>query len=347
MLNRTHTADVLKGIAILFMIQVHLTELFASYELATSSAGKVFMFLGGPPVAPLFMVLFGYFISVTHKSTYQLIVRGVEIFALGMLLNLALNFNLIYTVWRGLLIIDILPFVFGVDILQFAGLSLIVIALLKKVLEQQLVIIVIVIITSVLLGQYLISFIPENNFLIYVAAFFYGSAQWSYFPLFPWITYPLTGMALYQLQQRYQIDVTLTTKTNKALVICALLFLILTIGYAISIASDLPSYYHHGILFFLWVILFLSVYSVCIHLITERFGKIVLFSYLTWLGKHVTLIYIIQWIIIGNIATEIYKSITSPLYLALCFIGVLGASSGICFMVLKVKERMERKPTSS
>lgn len=340
--KRTHTADVLKGIAILLMIQVHLVELFASHELAASSVGKVFMFLGGPPVAPLFMILFGYFISATHKSTQQLIVRGLKIFALGMLLNLALNFNLISTVWRGLLQIDILPFVFGVDILQFAGLSLIVIALLKKVLEQQLVMIVMMIIASVLLGQYLTAYIPENNSLKYVTAFFYGSAQWSYFPLFPWLVYPLTGMALYQLQQCYQIDVMLTTKTNQALAIGALLFVTITIDYAITIASDLPSYYHHGILFFLWVIVFLSVYSVCIHAMTERIGTTRVFKYLTWLGKHVTLIYIIQWIIIGNIATEIYKSITSPLYLALCFIGVLGASSGLCYVMLRARERWER-----
>jgi len=335
--NRTHTADVLKGIAILLMIQVHLVELFASHELATNSVGKVFMFLGGPPVAPLFMVLFGYFISVTHKSTQQLIVRGLKVFALGMLLNLSLNFNLISTVWRGLLQIDILPFVFGVDILQFAGLSLIVIALLKKVLEQQLVVTVMVIVASVLLGQYLIAYIPENDSLKYLTAFFYGSAQWSYFPLFPWLAYPLTGMALYQLQQRYHIDVTLTKKTNRALAMGALLFVILTIGYAISIASDLPSYYHHGILFFLWVIIFLSLYSACVHAIKEHIGTTHVFKYLTWLGKHVTLIYVIQWIIIGNIATEIYKSITLPLYLALCFIGVLGASSGLCYMALKMK----------
>jgi uncharacterized membrane protein len=345
--NRTHTADVLKGIAILLMIQVHLVELFASHELATSRVGKVFMFLGGPPVAPLFMILFGYFISVTHKSTQQLIVRGVKIFALGMLLNLALNFNLIYTVWRGLLQIDILPFVFGVDILQFAGLSLIVIGLLKKVLEQQLTMTVMVIVASVLLGQYLAAYIPENNSLKYVTAFFYGSAQWSYFPLFPWLAYPLTGMVLYQLQQRYQIDITLITKTNRTLAIGALLFVILTIGYAISIASDLPSYYHHGILFFLWMIVFLSLYSTCVHAITERIGTTMLFTYLTWLGKHVTLIYIIQWIIIGNMATEIYKSITSPLYLASCFVGVLGASSGICYIALWLKELLNRKTTSS
>ena len=345
--KRTHTADVLKGIAILLMIQVHVVELFASHELAASSVGKVFMFLGGPPVAPLFMVLFGYFISVSHKSRQQLIVRGLKIFALGMLLNLAFNFNLINSVMRGLLQIDILPFVFGADILQFAGLSLMVIALLKNVLEQQLVVTLIIIIASVLLGQYLVAYIPEDNSLKYMTAFFYGSAKWSYFPLFPWLAYPLTGIALYQLQQRYQIDVTLTNKTNRALAIGALLFVILTIGYAITVTSDLPSYYHHGILFFLWTIVFLIAYSVCVHTITEHIGTTLLFQYLTWLGKHVTLIYIIQWIIIGNIATEIYKTITSPLYLALCFVGVLVASSGICYLVLQLKELLKSKPTSS
>ncbi len=344
--NRTHTADILKGIAILLMIQVHLVEVFASHELEASDIGKFFMFLGGPPVAPLFMVLFGYFISLTHQSTQQLVVRGLKIFALGMLLNLAMNFNLINTVRRGLLQIDILSFVFGEDILQFAGISLIVIVVLKKVLEQQLILTFILIIVSTLVGQYLVTYIPEDDTLKYVTAFFYGSSHWSYFPLFPWLAYPLTGMALYQLQQRYTINLMYAIKTNKTLGVGAFLFVVLTLGYAIHVASDLPTYYHHGVLFYLWVIVFLTVYSACIYLITERLKTTVVFRYLTWLGKHVTLIYIIQWIIIGNIGTEIYKSITSPLYLALCLVGVLGISSGLSYLILKGKEIMLRNKLS-
>ena len=62
MLTRTQTADVLKGIAILLMIQVHLVELFVTNEISESRVGNVLLFLGGPPVAPIFMTVFGYFV---------------------------------------------------------------------------------------------------------------------------------------------------------------------------------------------------------------------------------------------------------------------------------------------
>ncbi len=335
--------DLLKGIAVLLMIQVHVMELFASYVMSSSTVGKLSLFLGGAPVTPLFMVVFGYFIAQAHKSTQQLLVRGIKIFLLGMVLNMALNFNLMISVYHEKLHVDVLPYIFGVDILHFAGIALVMIAPLKKTIKKRGLFILVTMLVIIFLSQYALNYAPNNAVLKYTSAFFYGSTQWSYFPLFPWLAYPLTGMAIYQLQQRYPIDLMHAIKTNKALGVGALLFVVLTLGYAIRVTSDLPTYYHHGILFFLWVIVFLTVYSACIYLITEHLKTTVFFKYLTWLGKHVTLIYIIQWIIIGNIGTEIYKSITSLLYLALCFIGLLGVSSGICFVALKLKERLEKK----
>ena len=65
---RTQTADVLKGIAVLLMIQVHIIELFATDEIYNSNIGKILLFFGGPPVAPIFMILFGYFIFLLPKQ---------------------------------------------------------------------------------------------------------------------------------------------------------------------------------------------------------------------------------------------------------------------------------------
>ena len=99
--RRTQTADVLKGIAVLLMIQVHIVELFATESFYQSSTGKILMFLGGPPVAPVFMAILGYFLLSVNKTSIQLVVRGIKIFILGMLLNLALNFNLFIKVNSG------------------------------------------------------------------------------------------------------------------------------------------------------------------------------------------------------------------------------------------------------
>ena len=51
--------------------------------------------------------------------------------------------------------------------------------------------------------------------------------------------------------------------------------------------------------------------------------------YLKWLGRHVTLVYVLQWLIIGNVGTAIYKTqslselmVWWPLILAVASAGV-------------------------
>ncbi|MES2140400.1 MAG: heparan-alpha-glucosaminide N-acetyltransferase domain-containing protein [Bacteroidota bacterium] len=347
MANRTPTADLLKGIAAVLMIQVHIIELFATDDIFKSNVGQLLLFLGGPPVAPLFMVIFGYFIAQSKKTTIQLIVRGVKIIFLGIFLNLALNFNLILSVNKGLLDIDIWPYIFGVDILLLAGLSIICIALLKKALDRSIILVIVFIIISAFLGNFLLDQTTEQPFLKYILSLFYGASTWSYFPLFPWLSYSLTGIFLYKIQQNYDLSLLHKPKAKIILGVSFLLFLALTIHYAITISSDLPAYYHHGLIFFLWVISFLFFYSFFINEIDKRFGTIILFVYLKWLGKNITIVYIIQWIIIGNSATEIYKTVSDPLYLALWFASVLLVSSGICYWWLKIREMLLKQAISS
>ena len=50
--NRNGTADLLKGIAVLLMIQVHIMEQLAEYDLFNSRFGEISLFLGGPACAP-------------------------------------------------------------------------------------------------------------------------------------------------------------------------------------------------------------------------------------------------------------------------------------------------------
>lgn len=337
MLTRTQTADVLKGIAILLMIQVHIVELFASQELYNSESGHILLFLGGPPVAPIFMTVFGYFVFASNKSTIQLVSRGVKIILLGMLLNLALNANLIFKVFREGWNINIWPYVFGVDVLLFAGLSLIVIAVSRKIIEKHVFIVLAIIPLILILGEYVFTYIPENVILKYITSFIYGSTEWSYFPLFPWLAYPLSGVVLYQLQQKFDFRFFYLPKTKLLFGSVFLLFLAFTIKYAINVSSNLQQYYHHGLLYFIWVILFCFFYALLVHELNTHLGESIVFKYLKWLGKNVTLIYVIQWIIIGNIATEVYKTVSTPVYLAACFLGIVFVTCVSTYLVLKLK----------
>jgi uncharacterized membrane protein len=343
MVFRTQIADVLKGIAVLLMIQVHIVELFADNLFYTSYFGKIFLFIGGPPVAPLFALLFGYFIARSQKTFNQLLIRGLKIIGLGMLLNIALNFNLILSVYKGLIEVDLWPYIFGIDILQFAGFSIIIIAFLKKVLQKSLFFTILCVFIVAFLGQFLPNFIPENIILKYISALFYGSTHWSYFPIFPWLGYPLAGMAFYKIQKKYDLSVLSKSKFILVIVLVFLMFMVFTLNYAISISSNLPLYYHHSLIFMLWVLFFLAFYSLLINEINKLIGGSFLFKYFKWLGENVSLIYVIQWIIIGNLATSIYKTISNPLNLLFYFMGILILSSSIGYLILKIKNSFFRK----
>jgi len=340
--NRTQIADLLKGIAVLLMIQVHIIELFATQQISDSYVGKFLLFLGGPFVAPVFAIFIGYFLANSKKNTKQLIGRGVGIFFLGIILNLVLNFNLILSVSKGEFAIDLLPYVFGVDILPFAGLAIILLAIFKNLFKKNMYVVFVVAILVAFFGQYFLRFVPENIFLKYISSFFYGSNRWSYFPLFPWLAYPLIGIGFYNLKQKFDLEKTYNAIPKIGIMILFLMFMAFTIFYAVSVSANLQAYYHHGLLFFLWAIVFLAFYSFFINEINLIVGDFVLIKYVKWLGKNVTLIYVLQWVMIGNYATEIYKTISSLLYLVTSFILVLSIASFLSYLFISVKDRLSK-----
>ncbi len=334
--KRFEIADLLKGIAVLLMIQVHIIELFANVSVFDSKTGRFLLFLGGPFVAPVFLFLFGYFIAYSNQTNAQQIGRGFKIFFLGMLLNVALNFNLFVKHSASPIELDIFPYLFGADVLQCAGLSLIIITLLKKVFYKNNVLAIALILFSAFLGGFLLQYKTDFIFLKYLSAFLYGSTPWSYFPLFPWIGYIIIGMIFF----KSKIDFKILEKPIVKISICLLfiVFLFFTINYAVALSSNLQSYYHHGLMFFLWTMTFMAFYSFMINEVDILFGQSFIFKYLKWTGENVTAIYVIQWILIGNISTAIYKSIGNPIVLLLAFIGISLISSILAFLYLQIKE---------
>ena len=134
--ERDITADLLKGWAVVFMIQVHIVELFALQEIYESTLGSLLLFIGGPPAAPVFMAVMGYYIAKGNKSTLANIVRGAKLIGLGFILNVALNAHLLIKIYSGTIVINPGPYLFGADILILAGLSIIILTLLIKVFPK-------------------------------------------------------------------------------------------------------------------------------------------------------------------------------------------------------------------
>ncbi len=336
-IKRNSIADLLKGIAVVLMILVHVVENFSTDKVLFSKGGKLVLFLGGPPVAPVFMILMGYFIATSKKSTSLLVQRGIGLFVGGFLLNIAINTNLFISINQGVIKLDPLPYLFGVDIFHFAGLCMVLLALIRNSLLKNYWITIFALTICGFLSTFLIQFNPDLLFLKYVCSFFYGITEWSYFPLFPWLAYPLSGFLFFQLEKIVNQTKVQPNSFNLAISVVFLLFGIWSINYAIEVSADLQAYYHHGFAFIAWVLFFVIGYSLFIERLNHVFGNSKVFLLLKWMGKHLTIIYIIQWIIIGNLATAIFKTIDSTVVLAIYTLVILLISSVIAFLFTQIK----------
>ena len=312
--NRTErdgTADLLKGFAVLFMIQVHLMEQFVLPDVFQSLIGKTSLFLGGPMCAPVFLAVMGYFSASSSRPTSYFLRRGLVLFVGGILLNIGRSANLLVQIILGKASLDPLFFILGADILTLAGLSLVMTGFLRVLFRKKWWLFALTALFVAAISPTLDLFEPQNREAGYAVGFLYGTAQWSYFPLFPWFSYVLAGYSLCLLVQRFPALKTMDPRNHFIYFIPLWIGIIISIPYASGITYNLNGaggYYHHGILFFGWVILFMISYLALMKLVDIYYGNYRFALMVKWIGQKVTVLYAIQWMIIGNVASLLYKS---------------------------------------
>ena len=198
-MKRFALPDLLKGFAVFLIVPVHILETFIDYPGRESLLGDILLVLGGPIAVPIFMIVMGYFVARSNKSTSRNLVRGIAIFILGLLLNIGLNFHLLlkikYSGWQ----IQPLEYILGVDILFLAGISILILTMIKTIPKGQNLLLGILILTVSILTAYMNEqlMVTDRNYLL---PFIAGNYSWSYFPIFPWIVYPMIGF-LFQKEE--------------------------------------------------------------------------------------------------------------------------------------------------
>ncbi len=314
--TRDAAADLLKGTAVVLMIQVHLMELFAQPDVLDSWVGKVSLWLGGPPAAPVFMLVMGYYLAASRRSMSRLLLRGLKLLALGGLLNLGLNAHLLVKIREGVLPLDPWPYILGVDILFVAGASTVLLALLRPLLRRWVLAPWAAACLVIWLSPTMTRILTTSGPAQWAFAFIAGDYTWSYFPWFPWSAYALLGFGWYQVQSRLAMA-GYDARAGRLWRLAAAGFVIacgvgtaVTWEFAVAVCNDLPRYYHHDWRFFLWVCAFLVAWIALYRLCEKWFGAAAALQWLKFLGRNVTRCYVIQWLLIGNIATALYKSET-------------------------------------
>ena len=77
--ERVRAFDLAAGLAVFFMILVHVLWHWGAPDTWTSPIGQVISFLGGPTAAPVFMFLMGASLAFSSRTSFRsLAIRGLH-----------------------------------------------------------------------------------------------------------------------------------------------------------------------------------------------------------------------------------------------------------------------------
>ena len=339
-MKRFPLPDLLKGFAVFLIVPAHILETFIDFPGREGVFGKTLLFLGGPIAVPVFMMIMGYFLAKNQKPFATNFFRGIKIFMAGLLLNIGLNFHLLlkiqYADWQ----LNPWEYIFGVDIFYFAGLAIIFLSVLKTLKSGREMIALLMVFAVTMATSFINQklMVPERN---YIFPFIGGTWSWSYFPLFPWLAYPLAGFAYFHFEDRIMAFFN-RRKTVSVVILAVILVVVLYFGkQGFEITINLPAYYHHTFWFSFWTFGVVILWSVFWQFMQNKFPKTRLGEFFKWLGKNITVFYIIQWLIIGNIATAIYQTQSINSYI-FWFFGIFSATILLTRLIGKSNVKQSR-----
>jgi uncharacterized membrane protein len=299
---RIETFDLARGFTVLCMPAVHSVLLYSSPSVHSSPFGLLLTFIAEGPGAPLLTFLMGASLPFARVGGSVVLKRTIFLLVAGYGLNL-LKFVVPY--WLGWLPDALLHdlgcdgepatatslFLLG-DIFQFAAIAYPVLWLLHRLQLHPFLpslIAFAIMIISPQVWDVKSSFVFVNRLLDLLG----GHPPVTYFPVFPWICYPLFGLTVGRLIKRNSVGQVLTGCGWVGLPLLAVSCL-----FKSPVATEWPAFYRTqfaGSLFHLALVLcWLNFVQRCSPVLKDRFiGRLLKFC-----SRHITLFYILQWIII-------------------------------------------------
>ncbi len=288
------------------MILVHTLGHYGNDATWTSPLGGVLVFLGGPAAAPVFMVLMGASLAFSSRGSPRAIARrGVWLLFLAYTLNVLRGWlPATLGLTTGYVTLDdIAPYtpqvLLGiVDIHQMAGLALLGIAGLLFVVGARAIrpAAIALAVTAALAAPLLWGRTTGQPVIDTGLALLWGTDWNVFFPLFPWIAYPLVGFAfgrtLVALPDR-RAFVRQAGIAGLALGIAGVVAIVVT-GEAIGIED----YWRQGPAIVLAILGFVLVWLAACDLAVGRLPASVGDLLYGWSAR-VTSMYCIHWILIG------------------------------------------------
>jgi uncharacterized membrane protein len=327
------------------MVAVHVQQIFGSVALADSAGAFVVELLGGPPAAPVFVFLMGVFLSAGRPNPTEVGVRrGALLLLLGYTLNLVRG---TIPIGLGLHIGRLTPeaiqpftpvnLLLAVDILIFAGLACIVLALVVRWVRRPVWWLVIA--AAVILASPLLWGVQTGIGVIdHLIEPLWGSAENTSFPLLPWLFYPLCGMAYGQLLVK--LEGSALARVSAAAGAAALLS-----GVGLGLIDPERAFYDYARMNaagHLAIIGFVLLWIAGFRWVAGRFDLGPVARFLRYLSRNVTPVYVAHWIIIGWSTLLLGFRSRGWLMMLACACAVTALSCGIAALYSRLPKPTRR-----
>ncbi len=200
--ERIRAFDLAAGLAVFFMILVHVLWHWGKPETWTTAIGQAISYAAGPTAAPVFAFLMGASFGAASRTTFgSMAARGVWLVVLGYVLNFlrgvipaTLGFAAGVVTPEQVRPYDAWWLATTVDLHMMIGLSLIAAAALRTRLEPGWSWVAIAAIV-VLVSPPIRTFTAGTPLLDAPLTPVLGHAQNVYYALIPWLAFPLIGAA--------------------------------------------------------------------------------------------------------------------------------------------------------
>ncbi|MCP4215697.1 MAG: acyltransferase [bacterium] len=348
--GRQFELDVARGLAVLFMVLVHVLTSFSSEKVSLSAFGFVIDFLGAPPAAPVFMFILGTGLVYSRKSDgFSLFKRGILILALGYILNFLRGGLPILT---GALSLGDkkLPDAFyaemvSVDILQFAGMAFLFFALIKQFKISNAGLMIMGILFPIL-NLFLVGITIDQPIQAAVSSLIWGFGENTCFPFLSWIIYPVAGYLFACLLVKCRDkDIFYRGLLAASSVLLAAFSLVFMVILKIDVGfHDSDKYFHQTIPVNLIIISFTLCWISLIYFVSKPLKGFIKSTIGRW-SRNVLPVYLLHWIIIGWLSTLIHDG--GYLLTIVLMVTLMAVSDLLTTTYKKMKHRIRPSRTFS
>ena len=352
--NRQVELDIAKSLSIIFMIFVHTLSAAMMLENTVSMPYEVIVgnLLGGPFSAPVFMFCMGIGIIYSrHSDPSSMIKRGIKLFLLGLLVNI---FSLIIPHYLSEYLFNLgylLPIyggweIFYVDILEFAGLSFVILGIFKKMNLSNKQLLAVGVLLSIL--GFLFRFSDFGSIPLNILFGYFIGTDYAFtaFPLFNWLIFPIAG-CIYGYYFMRTTDKSKFFRRWPIFIIISIIYLLVYTALIYDAHSTFPEgyyFYMSPLLALFCIILIHGDLGFSFWLsnrIPEKLKNMFVFS-----SKNITKIYVAQWFLIPITIILIKYADKSFVFndLSVAAIAVfIVIASNLCALFMgKIKDKLNR-----